>query len=110
MIRRLQPGRPHRNYKGEIAKEIGATLRNSLLHSSRLGTLVVRMGVEGEALDLVTEAHEQAKYTAPDSHPSPMLSPATSGESKGIPIFLARGECEERIQGSPRPELIAFAT
>lgn len=86
MIRRLLPGRTDRNYKDESAR---GALRSSLLRNSRLGTLVVRMGVEGVALDLATEAREQAKgilYRILIT--SPVLTPATSGESEGIPFFL----------------------
>ena len=86
MIRRLLPGRMDRNYKDESAR---GALRSSLLRNSRLGTLVVRMGVEGVALDLATEAREQAKGTLSRILiTSPLLTPATSGESEGIPFFL----------------------
>lgn len=109
-IRRLLLDQAARNYKGESAKVVRAALRSRLHRSSRHEALVVRMGVEGVVLDLPTEAHEQAKGTLHRIFiTSPVLTPATSGESEGIPSSWPV-ESAPTIQGSPRPELIAFAT
>lgn len=109
-IRLFLPSRMHRIYRGESAsRENGATQRSNMLHCSRLGPPMALIQVEGVVSDSATEVREQAK-SAFHATSSKLLRPRLRSAARARAFTIARGMRQERIQGRPRPELIALAT